>query len=566
MTLTPEEQAELAWLEQLEAWRNDPQGILHWALGLQLRNERGDPMEWADHRFLLDILCDLHPRQVVVKCTQVGLSTIQILRSAFMAQVMGYGIIYTLPTKELVGDFAATKVGPILENNPLLRPGAEDSVGKRVYGPGFVLYRGTFGERQAIMISADLLVCDEADRSNIGVLNGLESRLSASPYKGQWWFTNPTRPKVGTDLLWQKSDQRRWHVTCPHCGEVQPLDFWANVDPTSETYVCRKCRGPLSDDARRDGEWIATKPGAAWHGYHINQLMAPWISAAEILELERTKSKEYFYNFVLGLPVIGEGLSVDSTLILRALVESPEERAKLLPGRQRFMGVDVGGALHVCIGNESGITRLLTLPGKEKWNDLHRLMRQVDPALCVIDNGPVEKQTEFQQAFPHKVLRCIYDYDHKRQETWEEPDDDEGVIYAHRTRIIDEVLDEYAKGGIKVLLDAKDPWLNGTGKPDTVENCLTGHWSTLYVVGADGQDVNMVKKDRMGNVIRTWENAGPDHFAHANVYYWLARQAGHNARPDAVGVMAGGFAQRRRKSEDDDDDDDQDRKGRRSVW
>jgi hypothetical protein len=79
-------------------------------------------------------------------------------------------------------------------------------------------------------------------------------------------------------------------------------------------------------------------------------------------------------------------------------------------------------------------------------------------------------------------------------------------------------------GLVHVYLKPNDPALVGQGKPGVVENCLCGHWETLYVVGADGQDVNIVKKDRMGNVIRTWENSGPDHFAHANVYYEIARQ------------------------------------------
>jgi hypothetical protein len=45
----------------------------------------------------------------------------------------------------------------------------------------------------------------------------------------------------------------------------------------------------------------------------------------------------------------------------------------------------------------------------------------------------------------------------------------------------------------------------------------------MYLIGVDGEVKNIVKTDRFGNVIRTWENAGPDHFAHANVYYMVAR-------------------------------------------
>lgn len=535
--------SEREWLEEQKRWRTDPRGVLRWALTLKLRNEKGIPLEWENHRFLLDILTDMYPWQVVMKCSQVGLSTINIFKAHFCAQVLGRGVIYTLPTSDLVSDFAATKVGKLLETNPWIKPTQEDSVGKRVYKEGFVLYRGTFGERQQITITADLIVADEADRSNLQVLEGLESRLDYSEYKGQWWFTNPSRPNWGTDVLWQESDQRKWYIKCPHCSEEQTLDFWQNIDRERREFVCRKCRGILCKDDRRRGRWVATYPGRKWHGYHINQLMAPWKTAVDILDAEK-KPKDVFFNFTLGLPVVGQGVSVEPGLIMRARVWPP------VVGKQKFLGVDVGGALHCIIGNEHGITKLLYLDGPDKWAELHRLMDRESINLCVIDNAPGDKQVDLQRAFRYRVLRCVYDYDDKRRENWEE-DSDEGIINAHRTRMIDSVLEAYAKGGMAVYLNEKDELLNGTGKLGTVENCLTGHWSTLYVPTGEA-----IKTDRMGNEIRTWENAGPDHFAHANVYYYLAREAGRHLGSSTGSFLAGGFPGRRTRRGDDDDDDD----------
>jgi hypothetical protein len=274
--------------------------------------------------------------------------------------------------------------------------------------------------------------------------------------------------------------------------------------------------------------------------------MAPWISAADVIEAEEKKSKEYFYNYVLGLPVIGDGLSVDRDLVLRARQEAAKD------GRQKFIGVDVGGALHVVIGNEHGITKAACLGGKTRWAELDKLISREQPTLLVIDNGPADKQVDIQRKHPHRVLRCVYDYNDKRKENWF-VDRDEGVINAHRTRVIDDTLDDLAKGVLPIYMDQHDPYLDGTGKPGTIENCLAAHWSTLYVVGADGEDVNVVKKDRMGNVIRTWENAGPDHFAHATIYYRLAREAGrHFGKGNSF--LAGGEPGRRRREDDDDDD------------
>lgn len=487
-----------------------------------LKNEKGNPMEWRDRKFLLDILNDLHPWQVVVKCTQVGLSTIEIFKTIFMAMVKKYGVIYTLPTYRLLTEFDKTKISLLLAQNPLIRPSRDNTLGVKSYDDGgYILFRGTMGDAQDISHSADLIVPDEADRSDLGVLEGLESRLQASEFQGQWWFTNPTRPNIGTDVKWQWSDKREWHVTCPHCELLQVLTYWDNVDKERKVFCCRVCRGEFDKEVRRKGRWIATNPGQKWHGYHISQLMAPWITAEHIIDSEG-KGKEYFYNYVLGLPVIGEGVSVDRSLIMAAVV--PKETPHPV-GKQKFMGVDVGGSLHVKINDEHGGRKLICLTGKDKWDQLDKLMLRESINLCVIDNGPADGQVAFQRKHPYKVLRCIYDYNNKRKEDWE-VDRDEGVIHVHRTRAIDAVLEAYGQHAYPIFLDEKDPLLDGTGKQGVIENCLTGHWSTLYLSGVEGEDTNIVKKDKMGNVIRTWENAGPDHFAHADIYSFVAMRAG----------------------------------------
>lgn len=560
MLVAPAGYTEAEWLLEQRSWRTDPHGILRWATTLGLRNEKGELLEWEDHRFLIEPLCDMHPLQVYRKCSQVGMTTIEILKTIFLAQVMGYGIIYTLPTKELVGDFSSTKAEPLLNQNPVLRPTGADAVSKRVYGGGFVLYRGTFGERETIMVTADLLAQDEADRSNLAVLEGLESRLTHSKYKGKWIWSNPTRPNIGTDVLWQISDQRHWHVVCPHCGEDQHLDPWDNLDRERRLVVCRACQGELGPEDRRNGRWVPHQPGARWHGRQMNQLMAPWITAEELVEAEKTKSQEYVHNFLWGLPVVGGGLGVDRDTILRARVWPVPEGQQ---PRQKFVGVDVGGGLHVVIGNEHGITKMAYLTDEkqpqDRWDALERLLTMEQPTLTVIDNAPAEGQVNLQRKLgKHRLLRCIYDYNDKRQETWEK-NSDEGTVNAHRTRVIDDTIADIAEGRLPVYMEQHDPWLNGTGKAG-VENCLAHHWGTLYVSGADGQSVNVVKRDRMGNVIRTWENAGPDHFAHATVYYRLARQIGRHLGGDHTGFLPGGMpGERQRKRNVDDWDDDDER-------
>lgn len=97
-----------------------------------------------------------------------------------------------------------------------------------------------------------------------------------------------------------KTDQRRYHVPCPHCGHkhvlqwknfVIPKDDDGKPIPRKAHMVCPDCGGILEERHKTDmlngGEWIATAPekaDAERRGYHINALYSPigWKSWAKI--------------------------------------------------------------------------------------------------------------------------------------------------------------------------------------------------------------------------------------------------------------------------------------------
>lgn len=519
MSLTAAEEKELLLLLELEAQDKD---IIAWVEGQGITNEKGEPMEFAHHRFLLDIYRDESPKLCVMKSTQVGLSTAAILKEFYMAAKRGYNCIHTLPTDDDVRAFVRSKVNPIIEKNPVIQEtliGMTDNIYQKQVGESFIFYQGTKGQSKGIMITSDINFHDELDRSDIGKVETYHSRLAHSQFKGEWIFSNPSRPNVGVDVYWQRSQKKQWHVRCSHCGERQPLDYWENICQERKVFICRKCGGIIDDESRLDGEWVAEYPGRDWSGYHISQLIAPWITAAEIIEQEQTKSQEYFYNFVLGLPVIGGANSVGRHIILQNCTQDIKKKPRF-----NILGVDVGKVLHCVQGNEWGITKVFTLPD---WEALEKYFRQQGIHCCIVDNAPdVDDASKFVQRHPGRAYRAIYDYNDKRKDAVEfiERGEKSGIVYIHRTRAIDSLIETYEKSEVAVYLQPNDRQLVGEQRAGVIENCLCDHWETLYVIGEDGQDINLVKKDKMGNVIRTWENAGPDHFVHANVYFETARQ------------------------------------------
>jgi phage terminase large subunit GpA-like protein len=60
------------------------------------------------------------------------------------------------------------------------------------------------------------------------------------------------------------SDQRRFFVPCPHCGEMQWLRFerlrWEKGEPRSVRYYCETC-----DDAIEEHHKTAMLAGGSWH-------------------------------------------------------------------------------------------------------------------------------------------------------------------------------------------------------------------------------------------------------------------------------------------------------------
>ena len=171
-----------------------------------------------------------------------------------------------------------------------------------------IYFRGTWTKKSAIMITADRLVHDEKDTSKQDVIADYQSRLQHSKFKQTHVFSHPSVPNSGVDMEWQISDQKEWFITCPHCQHIQILT-WNTEDPRkmsinmqTKEFACKKCGGILDWHARAKGTWRARKDkeNAKWSGYHISLLMAPWMTAKEIIDkyLEVMVANKQWISFI----------------------------------------------------------------------------------------------------------------------------------------------------------------------------------------------------------------------------------------------------------------------------
>lgn len=135
--------------------------------------------------------------------------------------------------------------------------------------------------------SVRTLVVDELDEFAANMQSGddpvelLEGRTSAFPatHKRMYISTPGIKGVSRIDALWEKSDQRRYHVPCPHCGHEQPLE-WSGLQWSSDLravwYTCADCGASIDEHHKtemiRAGRWVAENPESKIRGYHINCL------------------------------------------------------------------------------------------------------------------------------------------------------------------------------------------------------------------------------------------------------------------------------------------------------
>lgn len=478
--------------------QNDKQyySILQWITERGIVNEKGEPFDFHDRPWLLDILTDWNPNIVLTACAQVGKSVTFSIKSLFAIKHLRFNAIYTMSSDSDVNEFVSSKFNKIVQANHHEFTGMQtDNVERKEFNDRFIFFKGTNSKTAAISTTADLLIHDEISRSDQNAIETYKSRTKASQYKGRWMFSNPGSERDELDLQWQKSDQKEWTICCPSCKDEHYLVFPESIDLEKKCYICRACKEPISDDVRRQGKWVAQNPGSKVSGYHISHLMCPWISAEEIIE-DSQGDPSYFNNFVLGKSYSPGDLSVSKTTILD--LWTPRDLAT----GNVFIGIDVGNIKHYEIRSEKGTIKIGRF---SQWSELDDIIAFWKPKAGVIDAMPDNTASKhYVDKYPWMQMSYFQENNNNPQTiVWWGENDKKGIVYSHRDRILDQMLTE--------MIEAKH--LIGV-QTDKEFQLFIKHFETL-------RREKVVNNKGIERYI--WASTtGEDHFVFAHLYAYLA--------------------------------------------
>lgn len=197
---------------------------------------------------------------------------------------------------------------------------------------GGTLYCTTAGSASNLAeLSARYVYGDEIDRWDVDVdsegdpVELAEARGTTFGRKAKFYFSSSPTIKGASriDDLFAISDQRRYFMPCPHCGEHQVL-VWENLkwneDYSRVDYLCSNpdCGALIEEHHKTDmllaGEWRATAEGdGETVGFHLNGLYSPlgWLSwqslakqydkAKRAMDRGDAEPMQVFYNTRLAL-------------------------------------------------------------------------------------------------------------------------------------------------------------------------------------------------------------------------------------------------------------------------
>jgi hypothetical protein len=529
--------------------------LLKWVTSFRANLSPGVVFDLAEHMYLMDIYRCKAKHIVLCKAGQMGLSEYAMNRALYMCAEKKGNVFYVMPTDDDISDFSSIRFDPALEASPYLQKlvvGADNTSGKRGVdrittkriGDNYLVLRGGRVDeqghaRQLKSVPADLVIGDEVDEMDDRVPDIARKRYGHSRFKEEIWISTPTFPGVGIDLMYSESDQREWHVPCPHCGKWQPLTLdkvvvewddlrrplaWHGMDEKRAWVACEYCHKELNRLAK--GEWVATFPDREVAGFRPHKLFSAQNEIIYIirgLQTANEDKRKEIYNQDMGEGYTPPGGKLEDETIMACARDYAHTKAWT---NKAVLGADVGAMIHVVIRDKvdrAGHRRQLFAGEVASFDDVGHLANQYNVETGVIDIRPESRAArEFQATLAkNRIWVCDYVLDKNSVEpvVWIEEGPDAGLVKADRSRTLDETMARFfdqsntLPGNIKSITD------------------YFAHLKALTRV--------QTQDKRTGNNVVRYVGRKADHYLHAENYATIASMGAPKPRHGVPVVVVG---------------------------
>ena len=336
-------------------------------------------------------------RVVFKKCARIGATEAGLNIVSYFIHQDPCAIMIVQPTVDDAKGFSKDQLAPTIEDTPVLRALISDQVksskntitGKTFPG-GSVLLGGANSPRFFRRVTIRVLVLEEINGYGDSIkakgegdqIKLAEKRTETLGYRRKIYMnsTPTTKGECRISAEYAKSDQRQYHVPCPHCGHRQML-VWEQLkykELPEPCYQCVACE-QLIEDRHKDrmvahGEWVVTKPDSMTRGYHINAIYSPFVRWAQLRDewieaLGDADALQVFTNLALGEAWEDrEVQDLQDALVLRS---RPYDGSDPTMGGARRFDVPRGACLLTC-GVDKQAAELHYVvrawgPGEQSW-------------------------------------------------------------------------------------------------------------------------------------------------------------------------------------------------------
>lgn len=511
-----------------------------WAVNMGLRVD-GRDFSLSGREYVRQVIRDTHSEIHIPKAAQMAFTVTALTKALHNVIERRWNGLYLLPVKTGAIPFVQARIDPIIESNDYLdaKFGSVDNrLHKQTLDRINLYIRGTNIARELQEIPVDFEVWDERDRMVDENLPDAKHRMDGSEIRKLMVLSTPTVDGYGvySEDGWDRTDQHRWEIPCPHCGRFQVLNFndpaldYNNVKVGNDKYDCTLecafCHKAITDQQRpglnAKGRWTPHKPDGALRGYHISQFNSPTQPLYEIMGdffagQRDTRRLRAFFNQNLGLPYTAPGDKITPELLDKLRVAGYSMGG--IPNSALSIGIDVGTVIHVwCWHFDRDKRKMLwQLRAYREWNDLDKFLGSLTSWRGVIDAHP-EKSKAYDLAMKyHGKLWIGFSSDrpqaHEMANFAQLKHDEPGHVTIDKTMALDTLVQDMLKGNVILPPDARELGEQMSSKP------YNGVYHQMT------QMVRVEEEDTKGTIVARWKkNRNADHWHHAAMFATVAEQ------------------------------------------